>query len=108
MKHNKLVRDRIPEIIEKSGKKAFCRILNDEEYKIELEKKLLEEVEEFRESKSLEELADIEEVLSALRRAYGYHLEELTAKRMTKVIERGAFTKRICLIETEERSNDEH
>ncbi len=104
MIYNKLVRDRIPEIIEKSGAKAVTRILSDEEYKVFLEKKLDEEVAEFHESKSLEELADIEEVLSALRRAYGYHLEELSAKRLTKTIERGAFTQKILLIEAIENT----
>lgn len=105
MKYNKLVRDRIPEIIEKSGAKPVTRILTDEEYKVFLEKKLDEEVAEFHESKSLEELADIEEVLSALRRAYGYSLEELTANRLKKTIERGAFTQKILLVKVKKRSN---
>lgn len=100
--YNKLVRDRIPEIIEKSGKKAITRTLTDEEFKEYLEKKLDEEVAEFHESKSLEELVDILEVLSALRRAYDYHSEDLQAKQIVKYIERGGFAKKILLIGVEE------
>lgn len=104
MKYDKLVRNRIPEIIRKDGKTPHTRILNDSEFKEYLEEKLDEEVAEFHASKSLEELADIEEVLSALRRAYGYSVEELTVTRFTKVIERGAFYRKICLIEVDENS----
>lgn len=107
MKYDKLVRDRIPEIIEKSGKKAVTRTLTDEEYKVYLEKKLDEEVAEFHESKSLEELADIEEVLHALRAAYGYSFEELAVKRMAKTVERGAFHHKTLLLEVKEGEDDE-
>lgn len=56
--HNKLVRDKIPEIIESTGKKAYCHILFEEEYLSELDKKLNEECAEYQADKSLEELAD--------------------------------------------------
>ena len=108
MKFNKLVRDRIPEIIEKDGKKAVTRILDDEEYKIYLEKKLDEEVAEFHESKSIDEIADILEVVFALGRAYGYYAEAINAKKFMKQIERGGFTQKILLEEIcEEGSNNE-
>ena len=109
MKYDKLVRDKIPEIIEKSGKKAVTRMLDDDEYKLYLEKKLDEEVAEFHESKSLEELADIEEVLKALRKAYGYSFEELAAKRVVKMVERGGFDKKILLLEVcESETSSKH
>ena len=102
MKYNKLVRDRIPGIIEKSGKKAITRTLDDEEYKVFLEKKLDEEVAEFHESKSLEELADIVEVLYALAETHGRTVFNLGRMRRRKLFEKGGFTKRICLLEVEE------
>lgn len=101
MRFDKLVRDRIPEIIEKEGKKAVTRILNDEEYKIYLEKKLDEEVAEFHESKSIEELADILEVIYALADNY-MAINELLAKWEEKAVTRGGFTQKIFLVEVEE------
>ncbi len=64
--YNKLVRDGIPEIIARDGKKPVTRILDDKEYIDELVKKLGEEYEEFKTELSLEELADIQEVVLAL------------------------------------------
>lgn len=102
MRYDKLVRDKIPEIIESTGKKAIYRILDEAEYKEYLEKKLDEEVAEFHESKSVEELADILEVVFALMEAQGSSGSELGSMRRRKRHERGAFGKRICLIEVEE------
>lgn len=96
-KYNKLVRDRIPEIIEKDRKKAVYHILSEEEYITELEKKLLEEVKEYQEDKNLEELADILEVLHSICKARGYTLEELEAKRKEKEEARGGFQEKIFL-----------
>ena len=62
MKYNKLVRDKIPEILDKKGVSYEKRIASDEEYKIELVKKLEEEVAEFKEALSSDELADVMEV----------------------------------------------
>ena len=102
MKYNKLVRDRIPDIIEESGKKVTFRILSDEEYKIALEKKLDEEVAEFHESKSLEEIADIVEVLCALVDALGYECHDVYKRRQIKSAERGNFSNKIYLEEVED------
>lgn len=99
MKYDKLIRDKIPSIIEKDGKKAVTRILDEEEFKIHIEKKLDEEVAEFHDSKSLEEIADILEVLHALCNAYGYSTEDLYTVYERKRNERGAFSKRILLEE---------
>ena len=75
--YNKLVRDKIPEIIEADGKTCKTRILSDEEYIASLEAKLNEEVAEYQADKNLEEMADVLEVLQAICLARGYSLEEL-------------------------------
>ena len=71
MIHHKLVRDKIPEIIELNGGKAEYRVLNAEEYRQALETKLDEEVLEFHQDKTAEELADILEVVFALAATAG-------------------------------------
>lgn len=101
MKYNKLVRDKIPEIIAGTGANVTFRILDDEEYKIELERKLEEEVEEFRESKTIEELVDILEVVTALIHAYGFNQREVMRKKEDKGAERGGFFKGMYLVEVE-------
>lgn len=106
MKYDKLVRDNIPEIIEKKGKKVSFRILNDEEFKVYLEKKLDEEVAEFHESKSTEELADILEVFFTLCETYST-VDDVQEVYETKYSARGRFDKRICLLEVEEKCNYE-
>ena len=95
--YNKLVRDKIPEIMINNGAKPVIRILNEDEYKSELNKKLLEEVNEYLESGSVEEIADIEEVLLALLNLKGVSLEEFEIIRTEKVLKRGAFNKKIFL-----------
>lgn len=95
--YNKLVRDKIPEIIEKDGKRCKTRILTNEEYVASLEAKLDEEVAEYQADKNLEEMADILEVLQAICIARGYSLEELEALRAKKSDERGGFVEKIFL-----------
>ncbi|MBE6917421.1 MAG: phosphoribosyl-ATP pyrophosphohydrolase [Ruminococcaceae bacterium] len=95
---DKLVRDKIPQIIEASGKTPIIRILDREEYLVCLEKKLDEEVREFHESKASEELADILEVVYALADAYGCSRETLEEIYMRKHEDRGGFAERIFLI----------
>ena len=77
MKYNKLVRDKIPEIIANNGQKATFRVLDKTEYLTYLEKKLDEEVAEFHESKSIEELADILQVIISLTYALGSNSHKL-------------------------------
>lgn len=96
--YNKLVRDKIPKIIEASGKKAEIRIAGDTEYKDLLGKKLLEEVNEFLESNDPEELADIIEVVMALGKTYGMSFEELIRLAEEKKAIRGGFDKKIVLL----------
>lgn len=95
--HNKLVRDKIPEIIEKAGKTAYTHILSEEDYMTELDKKLGEEFAEYQADKSIEELADMLEVMYAIAEARGWSVSELEAVRRKKAEKRGAFEKRIFL-----------
>jgi predicted house-cleaning noncanonical NTP pyrophosphatase (MazG superfamily) len=91
----KLVRDKIPEIIEADGKTPVTRILEQDEYLSELDRKLNEEVAEYQSDKSLEEMADVLEVLFAICKGRGYSIEELMATKQKKQEERGGFQKRI-------------
>lgn len=97
---NKLVRDKIPQIIESNGEQAKIRILNDEEYRAELNKKLLEEVAEYSADNNVEELADIVEVVYGILNSMGISIEEFETIRKAKVDKRGAFQERIFLEET--------
>ena len=76
-KYNKLVRDRIPEIIENSGKRSLYRIMSDDEYIQMLDAKLDEELREYQQDKSVEELADLLEVIFAVAKAKGYSQSDL-------------------------------
>ena len=97
----KLVRDRIPEIIEKSGEIPHIRILEEEEYRRCLEAKLDEEVAEFHADQNAEELADILEVVYALAEANGCSREELLSVYRKKHDARGGFRDRVFLISKE-------
>lgn len=91
----KLVRDKIPEIIVADGKTPITRILDEEEYLCELDKKLNEEVAEYQGDKSLEEMADVLEVLFVICEGRGYSIDDLMAVKKKKQDERGSFKKRI-------------
>lgn len=91
----KLVRDKIPEIIRKAGKTPIVETLSDEQYLLQLDKKLSEEVAEYQADKSLEEMADILEVLFAICEARGHSIEKLMALKQKKHDERGGFEDRI-------------
>ena len=103
--YNKLVRDRIPELIEASGAGCTVEYLTNEKYLEMLDAKLDEELTEYYKDQSLEELADLLEVLYAVVTARGYTLEELETVRIAKVKERGAFEKKILLVATTSSSN---
>ena len=95
--YNKLVRDKIDEIMIEKGVKPVTRILSNEEYLKELDKKLLEEVNEYLESGEVEELADIKEVFLAILDAKKISNDTLEEIRLNKVKKRGAFKKRLFL-----------
>lgn len=93
--YEKLVRDRIPEILDTKGVPYEQRIADDVEYRAELIKKLVEEAAEFSEAGAVEELADVLEVISALRRLPEY--SDVEAVQKQKAEERGGFVKRLIL-----------
>lgn len=103
--YNKLVRDNIPSIIEKNNGKPNIRILDNQEFKLELEKKLKEEFNEVIESTGLdrvEELADMLEVISSLARLENATLEDVMRVKEEKKTKRGGFDKMIYLESVEE------
>ena len=101
---NKLVRDNIPDIITSNGEKSVTRILADEEYKVELYKKLLEEANEVISSKNsdetIEELADVLEILRSIAELNGKKLDDVVEVAKQKRLKRGGFEKRIFLEKT--------
>ncbi|WP_249872461.1 nucleoside triphosphate pyrophosphohydrolase [Oceanobacillus saliphilus] len=105
--YHKLVRDRIPEIIEKSGKDCKTETLNQDRYILELKKKLLEEVEEYQQvatkENALEELADLLEIIYMLvKDVHGSSMKELEKIRSEKAEKRGSYEKKVFLIEVED------
>ncbi|GMG74334.1 MULTISPECIES: nucleoside triphosphate pyrophosphohydrolase [Priestia] len=104
--YNKLVRDKIPTIIEKSGNTFKPRVLQRDEYQNELKEKAKEELQEYIEAQThqdaIEELADLLEVMHALAAVHGATPEQLEKVREEKAEERGKFDGRIYLVETEE------
>ncbi|WP_299091483.1 nucleoside triphosphate pyrophosphohydrolase [uncultured Metabacillus sp.] len=104
--YNKLVRDKIPEIIEKTGKKYKTKILSNEEYIKELHAKGFEELKEYVEAKdkesSLEELADVLEIIHALAEFHGSSINEIEEIRRNKADARGGFREKIYLVEVED------
>ena len=95
--YNKLVRDKIPEIIEQDGKKCTMRVLNDEEYLKALDAKLDEELAEYHKDQNVEELADLLEVLYAVAEARGFTKDEVEAVRERKAEKRGQFKEKLFL-----------
>lgn len=102
IKYDKLVRDRIPEIIEASGKTCKTVVLNDEEYLQMIDAKLDEELAEYHKDQNIEELADLMEVIFAAASARGYSIEQLEQVRAEKAEKRGGFQKKILLVEVVE------
>lgn len=106
--YNKLVRDLIPQVIEATGKEFRTRILDEEEYKKELIIKLKEESEEYfaaeSSKESLEELADMLEVIRALAVVHEATWEELEALREKKAEARGGFQERVYLIDVDDNA----
>ena len=98
---NKAIRDKIPEIIAESGKKFNLKQLDDESFLAELEKKLIEEVNEYTESKDVEELADLLEVIYRISELRGVSSDELDEIRKEKAEKRGKFDSKLFLIDAE-------
>ena len=108
--YNKLVRDRIPKNIDSEpGRKSQYRILDDTEYLKELNRKILEEANEFIEENSIEELGDLMEVINAIMKLKGYSMEEVNKVMKSKAEKKGAFDNKIFLeyIDEEKRNLEE-
>ena len=99
LQYNKLVRDKIPEIIDASCKTCRTEVLSDDEYLKMLDAKLDEELAEYHKDQNIEELADLVEVIYAAAKARGYSLAQLEAVRAEKASARGAFEKKLLLKE---------
>ncbi|MGM0840259.1 MAG: nucleoside triphosphate pyrophosphohydrolase [Bacillota bacterium] len=104
--YNKLVRDKIPQIIENTGKKFSTEILNDQDYIKYLKEKSYEELDEYCAAESngeaVEELADLLEIIHALANLHGTSIEEVEAVRKEKAEKRGGFEDKIFLVEVED------
>lgn len=97
--YNKLVRDKIPQIIEQSGKQAVVEVASGQDYLELLNAKLDEELQEYLDSQSVEELADLVEVVYAILEYRNMSLMEFESIRKQKVHERGAFKQKLLLRE---------
>lgn len=104
--YNKLVRDKIPDIIKAKGATCTYKMLSKVDYLRYAEAKLTEELQEYQQSHSVEELADLLEVIYAVAEAKGCPAEKLDSIREKKAAERGSFKKRIKLISVREDGND--
>ena len=100
-KYNKVIRDKIPEIIAESGKKYNLKQIDDASFLAEIEKKLIEEVNEYIESKNVEELADLLEVIYRISELRGVNSDELDEIRKDKAEKRGRFANNLFLIDAE-------
>ena len=103
IEYNKLVRDKIPEIIESDSKECTTKIVFGKEKLEYLYKKLGEETAELSEANSIEELADVQEVINAIAKELGISLEELESVRKSKVNKRGGFDNGIVLLKVKEK-----
>ncbi|MDA3811521.1 MAG: nucleoside triphosphate pyrophosphohydrolase [Spirochaetaceae bacterium] len=95
--YDKLIRDKIPQIIESHGKTCEVSVLSDQEFKKYLYKKLQEEVNEFLADDSIEELADITEVIHGILKLKNTSPEDLEDIKLKKLKERGGFDKKFLL-----------
>jgi len=99
---NKLIRDKIPEIIEEAGNNYEMEVLDDEDYFKALNKKLQEELDEYKASKEIMELADLVEIIYAILDYKNISRAEFEKMRKEKQKERGGFEKKLFLKKAEE------
>lgn len=99
----KLIRDRIPEIIEAQGQTCVVKKLSDEDYLTMVDAKLDEELAEYHKDQNLEELADLLEVVYAAAAARGFTAEQLERLRAEKAEKRGAFREKLILLEVSDQ-----
>ena len=105
--YSKLIRDKVPDIIEAAGKKFLTQRLSEDRYKRALKQKLVEEAREVQGAESIaeltEELADVAEVMDTLIAVLGISWQEVREAQKQKKLERGGFEKRLKLMWVEER-----
>ncbi|ART75165.1 phosphoribosyl-ATP pyrophosphohydrolase [Sutcliffiella horikoshii] len=103
--YNKLVRDKIPQIIEGTGKRYTSKVLSDEDYIKYLKLKSYEELDEYcaaeTNEEAVEELADLLEIVRALAGYHGSSMEEIEEVRREKAEKRGGFEEKVFLVEVE-------
>lgn len=99
--YNKLVRDKIPDIIKEEGRNVKTKVLNENEYIEELNKKLQEEVSEYLKDNNVEELVDIVQFIYSLLDVRKFSMEKFENMRQQKNINNGAFKERLFLIEAD-------
>jgi predicted house-cleaning noncanonical NTP pyrophosphatase (MazG superfamily) len=104
MEYHKLVRDRIPDIIQAKGDKFVARIAGQDEFLVKLKEKLREEADEFIASGSPEELADLYEVIDTLMAEMNIDKKEVLEAQEKKRGDRGGFAKKIILESSEKKS----
>jgi predicted house-cleaning noncanonical NTP pyrophosphatase (MazG superfamily) len=106
--YNKLVRDKIPEMIEKNGEKCRFKKLDKQMYIKELREKFLEELNEYLQAKNdveaIEELSDVLEIIHSLSKIHGKTIQDVEEVRRKKYLERGGFDEMLYLIEVDEES----
>ena len=99
--YNKAIRDKIPEIIKNSGNSCNVKTLNDDDFLIELEKKLKEELEEYFENKTIEELGDMIDVINRIVILKGVSSDDFEKIRSKKISTNGGFDKNFFLLDAE-------
>ena len=103
--YNKLVRDRIPELIKESGRASTSRILSKEEYFNALLDKIVEEIEEYRSSGLEEEIADVYEALDCLVEFKEYEPMHIDYLKLIRKEARGSFRERVLLIDVDDEAD---
>lgn len=100
MRYDKLVRDRVPDIIMAKGESCTTHIADEAEYETQLFEKLREETEELVRDRSIGEIADVLEMIDAIAALKKFSQEEIDAVKQKKLEERGGFSGRIVLEES--------
>ncbi|MEH7068545.1 nucleoside triphosphate pyrophosphohydrolase [Priestia megaterium] len=105
--YNKLIRDRIPEIIQESEGECVVEVLTEQDYLKELQRKSQEELNEYlaasNSNESIEELADLLEVIYGLTKCHGFSIEDLERVRQHKADKSGVFDKKLFLVEVRKK-----
>jgi len=99
--HSKLVRDRIPEIIQAAGQEYAVEVMTEPEFQRALRNKLVEEAQEAAAADSeslIQELADLYEVLDTLMAAQHISRENVLREQEKRRIERGGFAEQLRLV----------